>query len=106
MYHYPQAWKERDPTASRAGIKKLDLHTYFLHGRNIIMVLASDNIDDKTKESMVEALLQHPQEPVPMGKPVAPRVYDDSTLPDFVTSESWHFFRISSIKINRRKWNE
>lgn len=91
---YWKAWKDQDEKASKAGVKKIDLHTDYCSGRNAILALASDAVDDETKAKMAAALLEQPKVDIPKGKPVAPRILDRSELPDFINSESWLFFKV------------
>ena len=87
-------WKSRDRIGSLAAVKKIDLHTWYLCGRSVILALASDQVDDATKQAMATALLQQPNSKVECGKPTLPHVYEESTLPDFVNGESWLFFQV------------
>jgi hypothetical protein len=92
--HASQAWEVRDKKASLAAIKKLDGHTDYVSGRNVILALASNAVDDATKRKMADTLLQQPKVEIPKGKPHAPHVYEDSELIDFINSESWLFFQV------------
>ena len=92
------AWRTRDLNGAKAGQRKVDLHTDYLSGRSAILSLASDKVDDATKEAMAAALLSFDSKTrVEMGRPSTPRIYDDSTLADFISEESWLFFQVISI---------
>lgn len=89
------AWAARDPKGAKAAKKKADLHTEYLTGRSAILSLASDKVSDETKDAMVSALKGFPREwVVDPGKPDMPSVYEDSALEDFVSEESWLFFKL------------
>ena len=90
-----QRWAARDPSLSSACLRKLDQHTWFVSPRHVPFALFSNMVEVKTKEAIVKALHENPPSPVPMGKPERPRIYEDSTLESFVTSESWLFFKVS-----------
>ena len=90
-------WKSRDPRGATAGLKKVDLHTEYLAGRNVILALASDKVSFAEKDAMATKLKDTPKDfPVEMGKPDRPRIYEDSVLADFVNEESWLFFQVSN----------
>ena len=72
-----------------------------LNGRNVILALASSDFDEtttfniSTKEKMAHALNSTSDlSDLECGKPVAPRIYQDSNLEDFVNEESWLFFQL------------
>ena len=90
-------WESRDRTASRAALKKVDLHTDYLSGRAVVMALASDMVDNETKMAMADALKAFDRRVIiERGNPSNPRIYGDSALPDFVNEESWLFFQVLS----------
>ena len=94
------AWKSRDLDGGKAGVKKVDLHTDYLTGRSVVLALASNKVDDDTKDAMAAKLKSFdPDYHVEMGKPEMPRVYDDSKLEDFVSEESWLFFKVRSSSL-------
>ena len=87
------AWKSRDPNGARAGLRKVDLHTEYLTGRSVILSLASDKLANEEKDEMATKLMSIPSDfHVEMGKPMMPRIYEDSVISDFVNDESWLFF--------------
>ena len=94
-----QRWAIRDPSLASVLTKKLDRHTWYLSGRQVLLCLWSRWVDDETKAKMVEALLlpENAESELSPGKPDLPRIYPDSSLPDFVTSESWFLFRVRCL---------
>ena len=90
-----QRWAAREPSLSSACIRKLDLHTWYVSPSHVPLALFSKMVLVKTKEAIVKALHENPPSPVLMGKPERPRIYEDSTLESFVTSEAWLFFKVS-----------
>lgn len=89
------AWQARDPGAAQAALRKVDLHTEYLTGRSVILALASDQVDDATKDAMAKVLIASDREKkVEKGKPSIPSVNDNSKLDDFVNNESWIFFKV------------
>ena len=89
------AWKSRDPLGAKAGLRKVDLHTDYLAGRNVVLALASDKLSNGEKDAMADKLKAVPTDfHVEMGKPERPRIYEDSVFADFVNEESWLFFRV------------
>jgi hypothetical protein len=94
LHHDLKAWASRDPAGASAALKKLDFHTDYLNGRNVVYAFASDRVDDATKEAMAKKLLATERVDVDVGKPALPRVYSDSTLPDFIDCDSWLFFEV------------
>ena len=87
----------QEPRGTTAGLKKVDLHTEYLAGRNVILALASDNVSSAEKDAMATKLKATPNDfPVEMGKPDRPPIYEDSVLADFVNEESWLFFQVSN----------
>ena len=90
-----EAWKSRDDKGAKAAIKKVDRHTEYLSGRSVIFALASDKTPDSTKQAMASKLLTFdPRTNIELGKPSMPRIYEDSTLVDFVDEESWCIFQV------------
>ena len=76
--------------------KKVDLHTDFLTGRNVVLALASDKVDAPTKMAVIEKMKTFDAEDdIEMGKPIIPRIYDDSQLADFVDEGSWCIFKVN-----------
>ena len=89
------AWRSRDANGAKAALRKADLHMEYLTGRSVILALASTKLSVETKDAMATALKAIPVDShVAMGKPEIPRVYEDSKLEEFVTEESWHFFKV------------
>ena len=88
------------PEQTRAAQRKLDLHTDYLNGRNVVFALASDIVDSAQKEDMAKALLEKQKPEIECGRPIAPRVYDDSELSDFIDEESWLIFTSCGIEPN------
>ena len=99
------AWAARDPQASKAAVKKIDMHLDYVNARNVTLALASSLLDSDSKAKLAASILEHdpwdengnfPQ--FPLGKPKIPRIYDDSELPDFVSEESWIFFDVRLMR--------
>ena len=89
------AWCSRDPNGAKAALRKADLHMEYLTGRSVVVALVSKELPIETKDAMSEALKAIPVDShVAMGKPEIPRVYEDSKLEEFITEESWHFFKV------------
>ena len=89
------AWRSRDANGAKTALRKADLHMEYLTGRSVILALASTKLSVETKDAMATALKAIPVDShVAMGKPEIPRVYEDSKLEEFVTEESWHFFKV------------
>ena len=103
LHHDLEAWATRDADGARAAIRKLDLHTDYLNGRNVIFALASDRVSNETKQAMADALNAIPPSEVDVGKPSLPRVYSNSTLESFVNEESFLFFKVCSATYTRTK---
>ena len=92
------AWKSQDDAGARAAIKKVDLHTEYLTGRSVILALASDKTSDSTKGAMARKLQTFDSNThIEMGKPSMPRIYEDSSLVDFVDEESWCIFQVNML---------
>ena len=91
-------WAVRDAALSSVCIKKLDMHTWHLPPRHILLALFSDVVEEDMKSDIARALFQHPYCPVQMGKPDRLRVYEDGTLSGFVTGKSWLFFKLVGIE--------
>ena len=90
------AWRSRDANGAKAALRKVDLHMEYLTGRSVIVALASEKLSLETKDAMATALKAVPVDThIEMGKPDIPRVYEDSKLEEFVTEESWLFFKVS-----------
>ena len=88
-------WRSHDANGAKAALRKADLHMEYLTGRSVVLALASQKLSLETKDAMAAALKAIPREsPVPMGKPIIPRVYEDSKLEEFINEESWHFFQV------------
>ena len=87
----------RDPALSSTCMCKLDLHTWYLSPRHIPLALFSKRVDNKTKCAIVKAMQKNLPSQVQIGKPERPRVYEDSTLESFVSSESWLFFPLLRV---------
>ena len=99
------AWASRDEQATKAAVRKLDLHLDYVNARNVTMALASSLLDSDSKAKLAATILEHdPRDETgnypqfPLGKPAMPRIYDDSTLPDFVSEESWIFFDVRLLR--------
>ena len=90
------AWASRDPTLAFTLIRKLDLHTWYISPRHVTLALFSRRVDDETKGKIVAALKQSPRCEIPMGKPSRPQI-NDSSLEDFVSSESWTLFEVNFV---------
>ena len=104
LHHDLEAWKARDPVASKAAVRKLDLHLDYVHARNVTVALASPLLDDTEKGELAATIVDNdPRDEngnypaFSMGKPQMPRVYSDSRLPDFVSEESWLIFDVSFL---------
>ena len=92
------AWHSRDANGAKAALRKADLHMEYLTGRSVVLALASKKLSLETKDAMSTALKAIPVDThVEMGKPDIPRVYEDSKLEEFVTEESWLFFKVLLI---------
>ena len=88
-------WRDRDANGAKAALHKADLHMEYLTGRSVILALASKKLSVETKDAMSSALKAIPVDShVLMGKPEIPRVYKDSKLEEFISEESWHFFKV------------
>ena len=48
-------------------------------------------VTTETKQKMANVLLSTPQGEIHCGKPLAPPIYFDSNLEDFIRPESWLF---------------
>ena len=100
LYSDLRAWAARDHDGARAGMKKIDLHTEYLTGRSVILVLDSDKAALETKAAMVSALKEKNREvEIELGKPSTPRIYDNSKLEDFMDEESWLPFKVKRMCI-------
>ena len=93
-------------------IKKVDRHTWYITARQVVFALWSKRVDVETKAEMARRLLDHmkedkneevtevveeegeEEEAIASGKPDLPRIYDDSTLPDFIGDESVLLFKV------------
>ena len=95
----------RDSALSAPCLRKLDMPTWYLSPRHIPLALFSKRVDSKTKLAIVTAM----QENLPTicnagkptcnaGKPERSRVYKDSTLESFVSSEAWLFFDLLEVQ--------
>ena len=91
-------WEKREKKLSTSCLKKIDRHTWYLSGRQVIFSLWSKRVDEETKVKIAKVLHQTPEEEVTPGKPDLPRIYEDSTLSDFVTTESWLLFQLLNIQ--------
>lgn len=60
--------------------------------------MASQNLSNEEKQKISDALLRTEETEVEMGKPPTARVYEDSQLSDFVTDESWLFFKVCKLR--------
>ena len=90
-------WANRDPVLSSTCIHKLELHTWYLSPRHIPLALFSKRVDNKTKCDIVKAMQNNLPTQVQIGKPKRHRVYEDSTLERFVSSEPWLFFQLLGV---------
>ena len=90
------AWSSRDATLSSAVLRTLDRHTWYLTGRMISFSLCSKMVPDKDKRKIADAMLRPANEPceVPHGKPDLPQIEPESSLEDFVNSETWFIFQV------------
>ena len=89
------AWRSRDADGAKAALRKADLHMEYLTGRSVIVALASQKLPVETKDAIATALKAIPVDlHVEMGKPDISHVYEDSKLEEFVTEESWLFFKV------------
>ena len=95
-------WAARDPSLSAVLIRKLDRHTWYLSGRQVIFALFSDLVDSDTKRKMAEAMLkpENARCPIPPGKPDLPEIQASSNLEDYINSESWLLFEVIPKKNN------
>ena len=78
-------------------MRKLDLHSDYLSERNVVVAFASDFVDNATKAEMAERLLEQDVVEVEKGKPIAPRIYKESTLASFIGEESWLLFKVCKV---------
>ena len=62
--------------------------------RHIIFSFWSKMVEEETKEEMAKSLLSFSKVDVACRKPDVPRIYEDSTLADFVNAESWLLFQV------------
>ena len=92
-----KSWDIIDPNGTRAAIRKLDLHTDYLNGQNVALSFASRSLDDNTKAKMAKKLLSLSKPTFIRGKPIAPIVYEDSHLTDFINDESWLIFELCQM---------
>ena len=83
-----------------ACLHKLDLHTWYLSPRHVPLALFSKRVDYNTKIAIVKAMQDNPASQVETEKPEKPRVYEDSKLESFVSSESWLFFELLGRSAN------
>jgi len=60
--------------------------------------LFSDLVDESSKSDIANMLMQNPYCSVEMGNPDQPRIYENSTLASFITSESWLMFKLVKIE--------
>ena len=81
-------WEKREKKLSTSCLKKIDRHTWYLSGRQVIFSLWSKRVDEETKVEMARVWHQTPEEEMTPGIPDLPRFYEDSTLSDFVTTDS------------------
>ena len=68
--------------------KKTDTHPWYLSERQVIISLWSKRVDEETKVEMAKVWHQTPEEEMTPGIPDLPRFPEDSTLSDFVTTDS------------------
>ena len=81
-------WAARNPALSAVCLKKLDLHTWYLSPRSILLALFSSQVSDESKTAITIAMKENPPILLDIGKPEKPKIYHDSTLSSFVNSES------------------
>ena len=95
------SWAVRNPALSASTLRTLDRHTWYLCGRNLSLSLFSHLVPDETKRSIADAMLLPENEAceIPLGKPDLPEINPESSLEDFVTSETWFLFQVRACKI-------
>ena len=52
LYKDVELWRSVDSESEQATSRKLDLHTDYLNGRNVVLCLASDKVSDQIKKKM------------------------------------------------------
>ena len=92
------SWCVIDPEGAKAASRKLDLHTEYVNGRNVVLAFASDKISDVEKQQLAARLLETPEIELECGKPGNPYVYEDSELTEFINEDSWLIFQLCSIE--------
>ena len=97
LHHDLESWNAIDKEGSQAAIRKMDLHTDYLNGRSVVLTFASNLVNSETKELMARKLLEITPVNIQCGKPQAPRVYQESSLEDYIDEESWLFFKLSNV---------
>ena len=97
LYKDLKNWDTVDKLGARAAIRKLDLHLDYLAGRNVIFSFASKEVRNEEKAEMAKRLLSFEKTEIDLGKPELPRVYNDSSLHDFINEESWYFFIVCKL---------
>ena len=64
-------------------------------------------VTTETKQKMANVLLSTPQGEIHCGKPLAPPIYFDSNLEDFIRPESWLFFKLCKLEpqfLKKKPW--
>ena len=89
-----KGWEANNKKIAIACIKKLDRHTWYIMAHHIVFSFWSKMVEEETKEEMAKSLLSFSKVDVACGKPDVPRIYEDSTLADFVNAESWLLFQV------------
>ena len=98
LYHDLQSWHAIDKEGSKAAIRKMDLYTDYLNGRSVVLALVSDFVNSESKEAMARKLTTIEAVSLRIGKPPAPRIYEESSLVDFINEESWLILKLTNIK--------
>ncbi|QQP55733.1 Uncharacterized protein Cc8K152 [Caligus rogercresseyi] len=91
MWHDLQRWKSRDKILATKAQEKLELHTWYLTGRAMFYLFFSRLVEDSLKRILADTLLLPENAPceIPPGKPDLPKITEESSLEDFVNSETW-----------------
>ena len=96
-----KSWSINDKDGAEAACRKLNLHTDYLNGRNVILALASSDVSISTKDKMAHALNSTSDlSDLECGKPVAPCIYQDSNLEDFVNEARSHGVFFDYVSLN------
>ena len=99
-------FKQVDATVASSGLKKLQLHLWYLTEEMVPLSLFDDRVTDTEKAKIASALLKTkvsdvsvPKKRKGNGKPIFPAdVNENSSLADLTGEDSWYFFQLMEIE--------